>query len=83
MASVKDAAVEAVKKQVMGKIEDGQKVAEREVAKVKKQFNSAVKSVEGYVKKNPEKAALITAGVGAALGAALTLLMSGKKKGKK
>lgn len=83
MADIKKAAVDAVKKEVMGKIEEGQKVAEKEVAKVKKQFNAAVKSVEGYVKKNPQKAALVAAGVAAALGAALTLLMSGKKKGKR
>ena len=40
-------------------------------------------TVESYAKKNPEKAALVAAGIGAALGAAVAFLMSGGKKGKK
>lgn len=82
MATMKKAAAE-VRNRVMNKLEDGQKAAEREMSKVKKQFRGALKSMEGYVKKNPEKVAMAAAGVGAALGAALALLVSGKKRGKK
>jgi ElaB/YqjD/DUF883 family membrane-anchored ribosome-binding protein len=83
MATIKKATVEMVKDQVMEKVEQGQKAAEKEITKVRKQFNTALKSMEGYVRKNPDKAALISAGVGAAIGATLALLMGGKKKGKK
>ena len=60
-----------------------QKVAIKEYAKIKKQMDATAKKVEGYVKKNPEKAAAIAAGIGMALGAVAGVLASGGKKKKK
>ncbi|MDD5146180.1 MAG: hypothetical protein PHN39_00295 [Candidatus Pacebacteria bacterium] len=54
--------------------------AEKEIEKVKKDLEKAKNQVEGFVKKNPEKAALISAGIGVALGAVMTALMKGGKK---
>lgn len=53
----------------------------KELKKIQKQMEATSKKVEAYVKKNPEKAALIAAGIGAALGTVAGLFMgSGKKK---
>ncbi|HBI16776.1 MAG TPA: hypothetical protein DDY52_01270 [Candidatus Moranbacteria bacterium] len=53
----------------------------KELKKIQKQMEVTSKKVEAYVKKNPEKAALIAAGIGAALGTVAGLFMgSGKKK---
>lgn len=54
--------------------------AEAELKKVEKELEKAAKTVKDYVSKNPEKAAAISAGVGAAIGAALAFLVKGKKK---
>lgn len=56
--------------------------AQREVAKVKKEMDKSIKKVESFVKKHPERAALISAGIGAALGASIALFMKAKKKKK-
>lgn len=57
------------------------KVAERELLKMRTHVAGKLKEVERFIEKNPEKAALISAGVGAALGAALALVMkTGSKK---
>lgn len=80
--------VEAVAKEVKQKITAGLSQAEghatRELAKVKKAADSAVKQAEQFIKKNPEKAALVATGIGAALGAVAALLFSkgGTKKKK-
>lgn len=74
---------EAIKDKVAAQVDKTKVLAEKEIAKVKKQLDSTYTTVESYAKKNPEKAALVVAGIGAALGAAVTLLMSGGKKGKK
>ncbi len=72
---------EATKKNpAKGKMEDVKKTAEKEITKIKKEMDKSAKKVESYIKKNPEKATLISAGVGAALGAAVAMLMKGKKK---
>jgi len=64
--------------------EEFEKVAKAEYAKIKKEMDATAKKVEDYVKKNPKEAALISAGIGAALGAVAGLLVSsGKKKKKK
>lgn len=79
-------AVEALKEKVVAQVDKTKVLAEKEVAKVKKQLEKTYATVEGYAKKNPEKAAAVAAGIGAALGAAVALLMSAggtKKKGKK
>ena len=58
--------------------------AMKEYAKIKKQMEETSKKVEAYVKKNPEKVAAISAGIGMALGAVAGVLAShGKSKGKK
>ncbi len=78
--------VEAVAKEVKQKLTKSLSQAEaqamKELAKVKKTAESVVKQAEQFVKKNPEKAALVAAGIGAALGAAAAMLFSqgGKKK---
>jgi len=55
--------------------------AMKEYAKIKKQMDETSKKVEAYVKKNPEKAATIAAGIGMALGTVAGLLAGrGKKK---
>ena len=50
-------------------------------------MDTTSKKVESYVKRNPEKAAAISAGIGMALGAVAGLIagsnMDGKKKKKK
>lgn len=80
----KNTTVEEVKDKVMGEIEKSRKMAEKEIAKVKKHLDTTMKTVDGFVKKNPEKAAAISAGIGAALGAAIALLVSsGDSKKKK
>ena len=60
-----------------------QKLAMKEYAKVKKQMDETTKKVEAYVKKNPEKAAAIAAGVGMALGAVAGILAGRSTKKKK
>jgi len=57
-----------------------EKIAKREYAKIKKQLDTTAKKVEGFVKKNPEKAAAISAGIGLALGTIAGILSSKKKK---
>ncbi len=78
-----EAMAAALKDKMVTQVDKTKVLAEKEVAKVKKQLESTYNTVESYAKKNPEKAALVAAGIGAALGAAVALLMSGGKKGKK
>jgi ElaB/YqjD/DUF883 family membrane-anchored ribosome-binding protein len=65
---------------IQAKLKDAQAKALKEIEKVKKDLEKTKSQVEGYVKKNPEKAAAISAGIGVALGAALAMLMRGGKK---
>lgn len=78
-----EAMAEALKGKVIAQVDKSKALAEKELAKVKKHLESTYATVESYAKKNPEKAAMVAAGIGAALGAAIALLMSGGKKGKK
>lgn len=78
-----EAVAEAVKAEVVKQVDKTKVMAEKEIARVKKQLEGTYATVASYAKKNPEKAAMVAAGIGAALGAALALLMSGGKKGKK
>lgn len=73
----------ALKEKVMEQVDKSKVMAQKEVANVKKRLASTYATVENYAKKNPEKAAMVAAGIGAALGAAVALLMGGGKKGKK
>lgn len=68
-----------LKDKAAGTLEEGKKVAEKEIAKLKKTMDESLRKAETYAKKNPAKAAAISAGVGAALGAALALLIRRKK----
>ena len=54
--------------------------AEKEIAKAKKKIDATLAKAENFVKSNPEKAAMIAASIGAALGSALTLYATHKKK---
>jgi ElaB/YqjD/DUF883 family membrane-anchored ribosome-binding protein len=60
-----------------------EKVAMKEYAKIKKQMDATAKKVENYVKKNPARAAAISAGIGMALGAVAGLVASSGKKANK
>lgn len=63
---------------------DLEKIAIKEYEKVQKQMNVAAKKVGEYIKKNPKKAIAISAGIGAALGAAIAgLSVAASKKKKK
>lgn len=83
MASKNKGTVAAMKSQVMSAIDESRKQADKEMAKAKQYAESSIKKVEDYVRKNPEKAAMISTGIGAALGAALALLVGDKTAGKK
>jgi len=77
---MKKAVVKNVKK-VQAKSAEFEKVAKKEYEKIKKQMDATAKKVEGFIKKNPEKAAAISAGIGMALGTIAGILASkGKKK---
>ncbi len=52
----------------------------KEYEKLKKQMEVTAKKAETYIKKNPGKAAAISAGIGAALAGVAALLLSGKDK---
>ena len=70
----------ALKKEVEASAKKAQQLAEKELKQMQKVLNDAGKKAESYIKKNPGKAAAISAGVGAAVGAALALLLRGGKK---
>ena len=72
-----------VQKTVMTEVDKQKANAEKEIAKVRKQVESTMKKADDLIKKNPEKAVLISAGIGAALGAVAAVLMSGDSKKKK
>ena len=57
--------------------------AVKEYEKIKKQMDATSKKVESYIKKNPEKAAAISAGIGMALGAVAGVLANHGKSKKK
>ncbi len=69
-----------VKAKIVAELDKSRKVAEKEIAKAKKKIEGALKKAENYVKNNPEKATMIAAGIGAALGSALTAYATHKKK---
>ena len=55
------------------------KKAQDEIRKMKGQYAAAEKKAMEHVKKNPEKALLLAAGVGAAIGAVTVALLTRKK----
>lgn len=60
--------------------ERAKKIIEKEIKRAKKEVSKAEKNVVSYIKKNPEQAAAISAGVGVAIGAAITALLKSNKK---
>lgn len=72
--------MEEMKGQVMNELEKSRQMAEKEMSKVKKHVDASIKQVNDYVRRNPKEATAIAAGIGAALGAALALLVTKKKK---
>jgi len=69
-----------MKKQVEAMKKKMQMLATKEIKRAKVEMGKAAKKVEAYIKKNPEKATLIAAGIGAAVGAAIATLAKRKKK---
>lgn len=55
------------------------KTARIQLAAAKKKFNAAHKSANAAVRRNPEKAVLIAAALGAAIGAATAVALRRKK----
>jgi ElaB/YqjD/DUF883 family membrane-anchored ribosome-binding protein len=55
------------------------KDAQAQLEHARTQWTRAEKEVNAYVKKNPRKAALMAAGIGAAIGAAAALTIKRKK----
>ncbi len=74
---VKKVSVKKIAKKETDKI---QKMAEREIKKIKKELISLEKKAATYIKQNPGKAAAATAAIGAAIGAGLTAMLTGRKK---
>ena len=74
--------VKKVQKKVQKKSDSIEVAAMREFNKMKAKMENTSKKVESYVKKNPEKAMLISAGIAAAL-AGVVALAASKKGGKK
>ncbi len=74
-----------IKKVAIEKGGELEKIAMKEFEKIQKEMELTSKKAGEYIKKNPGKAALISAGIGAALGTAVALLISqsGKKSNKK
>lgn len=61
-------------------LEKVKEVAEEEVKKVKKELLESIRKTQSFMRKNPEKIAMISAGIGATVGAFLTKLAVSKKK---
>ncbi len=68
---------------VMSEIDKRKAQAEKEIAKARKQVESTMKKADDLIKRNPEKAVLVSAGIGAALGAVAAILIGGDSKKKK
>jgi ElaB/YqjD/DUF883 family membrane-anchored ribosome-binding protein len=67
---------DVLKKVALAKSGDLEKLAMKEIANIQKEMDSTTKKVQSYIKKNPHNAALISAGIGAALGTAAALLLT-------
>ena len=54
--------------------------AKRELSLAKKKFSAGERKAKAYLRKNPQRAALIAAGIGAAIGAGITAAMRRKRR---
>ena len=84
-AKIKKAAGK-IKKTAKANVNKAKNATYKEVDRVKQEMQKVTKKVHDFVKKNPEKAALISAGIGATIGTAVAALLGmdkGKKKKKK
>ncbi|MEI9966135.1 MAG: hypothetical protein WDN67_00430 [Candidatus Moraniibacteriota bacterium] len=77
------AILEGAKKEISEIVDKNKANAQKEITKVRKQVEANMKKVDAYIKKNPEKSALISAGIGAALGAVTAMFLSGGESKKK
>lgn len=77
---VKKRSKKPVNKQVQAVLKKQKERALFELRKAKEKFMKQEKKVRNYVKKNPEKAVAIAAGLGAAIGAAVSVVARRKKK---
>ncbi|HOF42406.1 MAG TPA: DUF883 C-terminal domain-containing protein [Candidatus Moranbacteria bacterium] len=59
---------------------DMKEAAKLEYEKIRRKMDETSKKVEEYIKKNPKRATIVSAGVGAALGAIIAMLISRKRK---
>lgn len=75
--------IQQMKNKALKSADKAVQTAEKEIARVKLHMDKTAKQVAEFARKNPEKAAMISAGVGAALGAAMAMLIKGGKSGKK
>jgi len=66
--------------QTKDKIMEVKDDVEDEIKKLKCDVGETLEKAEQYIKENPTKAAMISAGIGTALGAALALLMHAHHK---
>lgn len=65
---------------IMDKAENIEKSGKKEIRHLKKKATRVRKNIDGYIRKNPEKSALIAAGIGAVVGATVAVAMSKRKK---
>ena len=80
MATKKVVKKASIKKLAVKETDKIQKMAEKELKKLKKELVVLEKKAANYIKQNPGKAAAATAAIGAAIGAGLTAMLTGRKK---
>ena len=79
VSSVKRRVTKAAGK-VMGKARDLENKAKRELVIARQKFTAGERKAKAYLKNNPQKAALIAAGIGAAIGAGITAALRRKRR---
>lgn len=64
------------------KASDLREKAEKKLEEAKQKFAYTESKIRGYINSNPEKALLIAAGIGVAIGAIATSMFKGQKHGR-
>jgi ElaB/YqjD/DUF883 family membrane-anchored ribosome-binding protein len=64
---------------IMDKAESIRESGQKEIAHLKEKTTMVKENVDGYIKKNPEKAVLMAVAAGAIAGAAITAVVKRKK----